>query len=374
MIYLTYNDLPSGIYNSQVIDVVKNLNSIQSKEKVRLVALISIRNYFANRNKIKSQLPDSVVLPMAPGASRWKWNSVPLTLFKLINSSSKIMARGPFATALALSLKQKGKVKKVIFDARGAYKAELNEYIVVNDEILKHQISHLEQDVLRRSDAILAVSNALVDYWKREYNFISDKHVVVPCTLSKNFIFDFPPQYEILNYKKDFGFDENDIVMVYSGSSAGWQSFSLVEQLLDKLMSNNQKLKLLWLTHDLNTSSEFVHKFRDRIKSNWLKPEDVRKYLLVADYGILFREQSETNRVASPVKFAEYLSCGLDIIISDNLGDFSKYVIENNCGIAGEDNLKLLPVSYEKKLANHQLAMNSLVKEHYTKEYLSLLD
>lgn len=374
MIYLTYNDLPSGIYNSQVIDVVKYLNSIQSNEKVRLVALISIRNYFANRKKIKQQLPDSVVLPMAPGASRWKWNSAPLTLFKLINSSSKIMARGPFAAALALSLKQKGKVKKVIFDARGAYKAELNEYDVVNDEILKHQISHLEQDVLRRSDAILAVSKSLVDYWKSEYNFISDKHVVIPCTLSKNFIFNFPPQYEINNFKQEIGFNEDDIVMVYSGSSAGWQSFSLVEKLMDSIMSNNEKVKLLWLTHDLNTTSELVTKYKDRIKSNWLKPEDVRKYLLAADYGILFREQSETNRVASPVKFAEYLSCGLNVIISDNLGDFSKFVREHNCGVIGEGNVKLSTVSYESKSANHNLAMSHLIKEHFTKEYLSLLD
>lgn len=366
--------MPSGIYNSQVIDVVKYLNSIQSKEKIRLVALISIRNYRTNRKKIKDQLPDSVVLPMAPGASRWKWNTISLQLVKLINSSGKIMARGPFAAALALSLKQQGRVKKVIFDARGAYKAELNEYNVVNDDILKHQISHIEQDVLRRSDAILSVSHALVDYWKSEYNFISDKHIIVPCTLSNDFIFDFPHEYELLNYKKEIGFNAGDVVMVYSGSSAGWQSFSLVEQLMDKIMSENQNVKLLWLTHDLNTNSDFVKKYRDRIKSNWLKPTDVRKYLLAADYGILFREQSITNKVASPVKFAEYLSCGLNVIISGNLGDFTKFVAEHQCGNIGADNLKLQTVGYNQKRHNHDLAMRYLVKTNYTKEYLSLLD
>ena len=52
MIYLTYNDAPGGIYNSQVIDVVKYLNSIQSKEKIKLVALISIRGFKENKQKI----------------------------------------------------------------------------------------------------------------------------------------------------------------------------------------------------------------------------------------------------------------------------------------------------------------------------------
>ncbi len=374
MIYLTYNDLPSGIYYSQVTDVVNYLNSIQTKEKVRLVAFISIRGFFTNRKKIKDKLPDSVVLPMAPGISRWKWNTIPLTLLKLVGASDKIMARGPFAAAMALSLKQKGKIKKVIFDARGAYKAELNEYDVVNDEILKHQIAHLEQDVLRRSDAILSVSNALVNYWKSEYNFNSDKHVVIPCTLSNDFIFDFPREYELKNFKTDAGFNPDDVVMVYSGSSAGWQSFSLVENLMDTIMSKNSKVKLLWLTHDLNTNSEFVNKYKNRIKTNWLKPADVRKYLLAADYGILYREDSDTNKVASPVKFAEYLSCGLNVVISEQLGDFSAFVKNHNCGLVGEAHLDLEQLTYNQKKANHELAMNFLIKNHFTKEYLSLLD
>ena len=46
----------------------------------------------------------------------------------------------------------------------------------------------------------------------------------------------------------------------------------------------------------------------------------------------MLREQSDTNKVASPVKFAEYLYAGLPVLITENLGDFSNYVIENDCG------------------------------------------
>src|SRR6266436_1145139 len=74
MIYLTYNDQPSGIYNSQVIDVVKYLNSIQNAEKVKLVALISLRSFFKSRKLIKERLPQSTVLPMFPKAALWRWN------------------------------------------------------------------------------------------------------------------------------------------------------------------------------------------------------------------------------------------------------------------------------------------------------------
>ena len=373
MIYLTYNDQPSGIYFSQVIDVIKYLNTIQSKEKVRLIAFISIRQFFKNRNQIKERLPDSIVLPMAPGAKRWKWNIFPLGMLKTLNSSETIMARGPFAAAMALSLKQKGKIKRVVFDARGAYKAELNEYNVVDDEILKNQITNIEQDVLRRCDAILAVSHALVDYWKTEYKFISDKHVVIPCTLSNDFIFDFPKPNELLLHKREAGFNEKDIVVVYSGSAAGWQSFSLVEKLLTQIMDSNSRIKLLWLTSDFNRNSDFVRKFKDRIVTNWLKPADVRKYLLAADYGILYREESVTNRVASPVKFAEYLSCGLNILISNKLGDFTEFVKEHNCGLIAGENTQIVELTYEIKSRNHKLAMQHLVKENYSEQYKSLL-
>ena len=55
------------------------------------------------------------------------------------------MARGPFAASLALRLKRSGKVDKVLFDARGAYKAELNEYDVVQNETIKREIAEIEK-------------------------------------------------------------------------------------------------------------------------------------------------------------------------------------------------------------------------------------
>ena len=77
------------------------------------------------------------------------------------------MARGPFAASLALRLKKAGKISKVIFDARGAYKAELNEYDVIKSETIKQQIAKIEKEVVMNSDFRLAVSQALVNYWKK---------------------------------------------------------------------------------------------------------------------------------------------------------------------------------------------------------------
>ena len=373
MIYLTYNDQPSGIYNSQVIDVVKYLNSIQNTEKVKLVALISMRSFFKNRKLIKQRLPQSMVLPMVPKAGLWRWNYLGLLFLFLFTKKQTIMARGPFAACLAIWIKKSGFAKKIIFDGRGAYKAELNEYDVVKNETIKKQIGEIEKHVVLNSDFRLAISNALVNYWKKECGYASDNHIVVPCTLSTDFTFEFPAKEKLGEIKKEIGFTENDIVIVYSGSTAGWQSFTLVEGLLKKLMTADQNIKLLWVTHHLNEHSEFVKQFKIRIKSAWVKHELVKNYLLASDYGLMFRENSVTNQVASPVKFAEYLSCGLDVIISEDLGDFSEFVSKNNCGIVG-DKIVVEKISYETKQKNHKLAMQSLTKENHKTDYLKLFD
>lgn len=369
MIYLTYNDQPSGIYNSQVIDVVNYVNKIQRTEKVKLLALISFRSFFKNRKLIKHRLPGSTVLPMIPKAGLWRLNYFILFFFV---RDKKVMARGAFAASLALRLKRTGRVEKVIFDARGAYKAELNEYNVVPDANVKQEISEIEKNVVSQADYRLAVSEALVNYWKKEFGYTSHKHVVIPCTLSNDFKFQFPAEAELKKIKFDLGFNENDIVIVYSGSSAGWQSFSLVEKILDKILAENFNVKLLWLTDDLNENSEFVKRFRGRIKSAWVKHSEVKKYLLAGDFGLLYRENSVTNQVASPVKFAEYLSCGLNVIISEGVGDFSEFVRKNKCGTVGSV-FTISSVGYTTKTANHNLAMQYLQKENYLIDYLKLL-
>lgn len=374
MIVLTYNDAPSGIYNSQVIDVVKHLDSIQKKERVRLIALVSARNYFADRRKIKARLPQSLVLPMVPKPALWRLNFYPLfVLFLFLSSKNKVMARGPFAACLALCLKKYGLVKKVIFDARGAYEAELNEYQVTSSEKLKRDIPMIERQALLQSDARLAVSGKLVDYWKMNYDYDLTKHVVVPCTLSEDFIFSIPSSQALKELKVRNGFSENDKVLVYSGSSAGWQSFALVQEALSKLMKADEQVKLLLLTNHFDKNSAFYKAFENRIVMKWVQPKEVRDLLLSADHGILFREQSVTNKVASPVKFAEYLACGLKVIISEELGDYTELVRRDDLGSVDFPS-KLEAVPYEEKKRLHLLSQQQFTKENYTQSYLQLLD
>lgn len=375
MIFLTYNDSPSGIYFSQVTDVCKFLNQ-KLDANVQLVSIISIRNYLLNRRKIKSELHDAIVLPMVPKLRNWKLNFYLLVLFFLFRNEKKVIARGPFAVSIALWLKKMGLVKWVCFDARGAYDAELNEYDVVNDDKIKKDIFNIEKNAIINSDFRIAVSNELVNYWMEKFGYNVERHVVIPCTLNSNLFKTLPTESIINEKRKELGFTEEDIVLVYSGSSAGWQSLKLADEFLYNLMTQNKNVKVLFLVKSLPENMKIVNRFKNRIVFQWLQEDIVPIILSCCDYGILIREKSITNKVASPVKFAEYLSCGLKIIISEEVGDYSDFVKIHNCGFIFKEihhSYDLERVRYKEKNIFNQLALEKFSKLTFESNYRKIL-
>jgi hypothetical protein len=377
MIYLTYNDSPSGVYYSQVTDVCNFFqNTLQ--EKITLVAFISFRNFSDNRKKIKSQCANSIVLPMFPKQRNWKLNG--LTLFFLFltlgSRAHAVIARGPFAASLALKLKRRGLVKKVCFDARGAYAAELNEYNVVEDEGIKNSIEALEKEVLLAADFRLAVSEALVEYWKEKFGYASSAHIVIPCTLNSDIHIELRSEQAIAETRMELGIAPDEILLVYSGSLAGWQSFHVMDAFLQDLFAKQANVKALFLSPSLPAEFKTTQLFPKRIMQRWVAPGEVEALLSACDYGLILREYSVTNKVASPTKFAEYLLSGLPVIISQNIGDFSSFIIEHNCGHVVKEQGNVLVLqrnSYTNRQQMNALAKDCFVKSKYRMEYERLV-
>ncbi|MEW6773222.1 MAG: hypothetical protein AB1304_04395 [Bacteroidota bacterium] len=383
MIYVTFNDYPGGIYYSQVIDVIYYLNQISSK-KVKLVAFISFRNFFENRKKIKCRYSDSIVVPMFPGVRNWKWNRLWLIVLSLIFFRSIVICRGIFAFHIIYPLRQLKWIQKIILDARGLYKAEFEEYRVINDDKIILQVNELEKKALQSADFKIAVSSALVQQWKEVYGIQKSNYVIIPCTLSNEFIKPLPDKEIISNIRKKLKYSDEDIVIVFSGSASGWQSLKISDEIFSFLLKNNSRIRLLFLGHHSMNEYSAFHQFPERIQQYVCHPEEVLQYLWAADYGWLVREQSVTNKVASPVKFAEYLVAGLKVIISNQLGDYSDFCKTHRCGVVVNTDESILSkmesllqqmerVDYEEKKHLHQLAMRYFIKDKYRAEYQKLI-
>ncbi len=362
VLYLTYNDYPSGIYSGQVIDVCRFWKE-ELNADVSLVAFISIRGFKTNKQKIIQQFPNAYVLPMFPKAANWKLNRFLLRWYIEKIDPHVIVARGPFATLLALNVR---KGKKVCFDARGAYTAEIREYNVIPDEKIKTEIEELEKQAVLNSDFRLAVSEHLVEYWRRTFRYTSANHVVIPCTLNSK---SFSESNELHTEITD------TVTLVYSGGAADWQSFAALDTAMYKLLAAQKNLDVILLAKDLPAEMKIIKDFSNRVKNFWLKPDEVKNVLESCDYGWLVREKSVTNAVASPVKFAEYLASGLKVIISEELGDYSEFVKQNDAGIiySAADNRSLEKVTQQEKERMMLLAKKQFMKQNYISHYKKLL-
>jgi len=370
ILYITYNDTPSGIYSSQVIDVVKYLRGI-SNEKVKLLSLISIRNFFFNRKKIKSELNDAIVLPMFPGVQNWKFNAFLICFLKLIYKPKSIIGRGVFACNLALIAKSKS--TRIIYDGRGAISAEWNEYKVGHPKLIK-SICQIEKLAVLNVDFRIAVSYKLVQYWNEEFNYDLNNYVVIPCTLNSQYENLKFNQIENQEIREELNFNKDDVVLVYSGSNAGWQSFDILNDFLRKQLSNDERCKVLFLSNENSQIKELKLEFPNRIKVLKVDVKLVPKYLMTCDYGLMIREDSITNSVASPVKFAEYLACGLKVIVSNNLGDYSEFVKKNNLGNLYYETKSIKKVEVDDKGLIRDFALINFTKQTFIKEYSKILN
>ncbi|MBL7924543.1 MAG: hypothetical protein JNL88_10130 [Bacteroidia bacterium] len=364
LIYLTYAEPPSGVFSSQVADVIRYVNR-KEQAGIRLLAFISLHDFRSNRTRIKKESPDAIVLPMLPKATYWKFNSLALCLLCLFLRPKAILARNVIAANMALKARKFKLVKKVCFDGRGAIAAEWSEYDVKVVDSWKKAIGDLESRAVMESDFRIAVTEKLVDYWHERYGYSSGQHVVIPCTLNSNFVPRIPRDEEKAAARKSLNLDAGDTVLAYAGSTAGWQSFSTLHRYLEPFLKNDQRHKIIFLSKKEENIEKLSREFPGQILQQWVNHADVPGVLSACDMGILLREDSITNRVASPTKFAEYLSAGLPVIISEKIGDYSDFVRKNDCGlIANGSELPSITGTDEAVRAR----MIGLVNANFTKE------
>ena len=363
--YLTFNDHYSGIYNSQVLDVLNlyKKNSIN----IRLISFVSIRLYLSEKRKIKKIYNRAIIIPIILGLKYWSLYR--FILLFLIYNDKFVICRGIFSANLALISKRNQ--CKIIYDGRGAINAEQIEYGVYNNTGLENKIYNLEKRAVLETDYRISVSNKLLNYWYRDFNYKSKDHVVIPSSCSNNY------NNKVLD-REDLNISENSILVVFSGSISKWHSYSKMISDFTKILNKNPRVNLLFLSK-LNSHIALIkNKFAERVFVFWVDPKDVFPYLNIADYGYVVREDSITNQVASPVKVAEYLSCGLKVLISKNLGDYSEIIEKNDLGyiIRNDNTINLEKVNaFEKqKIISFYRSDLALYSDKISQRYLNLIN
>ena len=126
-------------------------------------------------------------------------------------------------------------------------------------------------------------------------------------------------------------------VLVYSGSLTSWQSCETIARFFAALRHQVSDAFLLLVTYDdRNELRAWLQKLgvpdRDYAFVRAI-PADVPTYLSLGHAGILFRKDELLNRVASPLKFAEYLAAGVPVLLTPGVGDTQDLVAAGQVGL-----------------------------------------
>lgn len=190
---------------------------------------------------------------------------------------------------------------------------------------------------IRRTDRLSCVSHNL-KRWIEKQSGRKDV-TVIPCCIDKNKIFfDAKAREQI---RKRYGFKNNNKVICYAGGLATWQRMHDIVQLLGEISRLNKNYRFLFLTREDRklraiVEGEDIPLGRCLIVS--CSHNEIRHYLSAADAGIIMRYDILVNNVASPIKIGEYLGCGLPVILTKGIGDFSDRISEAEVGIALDEN------------------------------------
>jgi len=189
-----------------------------------------------------------------------------------------------------------------------------------NNFINRVILSKSERFVFKSADILFLVSNYLKEKVCSQYQFDKNNAHVFPTFVADN-KFDFNEENRAL-IRKGMQLSDGDIVLLYSGNLADYQNVEFFLKAYSR--STNPNLKMIFLTNAPEINS-LVNKYQipaDKIRIRSAKYADIEKYYHAADFGLLIRDNTVTNKSAAPTKFSEYLNAGLSIIINDIESDY----------------------------------------------------
>ena len=278
--------------------------------------------------------------------------SLPATMFDVANGVryarqlvrrnriELLHARSHIPVTIALALKKQFGLK-MIFDVRGLM---ADEYVDANHwqkgNIPYRLTKYMESRALRVAEGIVTLTDVIwpiIKKWDGLNGRSNIVHEVIPCCADLA-AFRFSQQ-DRDQRRAELGLRDR-FVIVYSGSIDGWY---LTEEMADFFAMVRKRLSdahALWLT-------PIKH---DRIRSLMLArgipetdytvcaaaPKEVSSYLSASDAGLAFIKPCFSKLASSPTKYAEYLACGLPIIINAGIGD-SDALVDDNIGALVHD-------------------------------------
>jgi glycosyltransferase involved in cell wall biosynthesis len=336
VLYISYNGMLDPLGQSQVLPYLRELaaRGIQ-------FTLLSFERPIAFAADDEGKL-EKLRATLAAENIEWHWlkyhqrPSLPATVYDVINGvrhAAKLVkrnriemvhARAQIAATIALRLKQRFGIK-LIFDVRGLMAEEYFDAGHWRRNSIPFRLTKaMERRALAAADGVVTLTERIwpiVKDWKglRGRDVI---HEVVPCCTDLE-LFRFR-QEDRDRRRKELNVGDR-FVVVYSGSIDGWYLTAEMANFFAEFLRHQPAAYFLWLIPAGEKRIQSLMHERDippdRYTVRGVPSRDVASYLSASDAGLALIKPCFSKLASSPTKTAEYLACGLPVIINAGIGD-----------------------------------------------------
>jgi glycosyltransferase involved in cell wall biosynthesis len=251
-----------------------------------------------------------------------------------------VHARSHVPAAMALALKKRFGVK-LIFDVRGLLAEEYADAGHWRAGELKYRLTKLmERRFFAASDGVVTLTDAIWEIIK-DWDGLRERalaHETIPCCADlARFRFD---EAERARVRRELKL-EGSFVVVYSGSLGGWYLNEEMADFFAALAAERPDAHALWLTPSSHDEVRALMRARglceDTFTVRAARPAEVASYLSAADAGLAFIKPCFSKLASSPTKTAEYLACGLPVVLNAGVGDSDALVTRERVGALVEN-------------------------------------
>lgn len=238
--------------------------------------------------------------------------------------------------------------------------AAAESYMRHHSYLRKWVLQLIDAYALRKVAGVIYVSDAMKEYYENKYG-VKTKSIVVPC-LS-----------EFANSKVE-NVERIPNSFVYIGGLSVWQCFDEILKLYAKIRTDKSVFHIITLNTEAARKKVIeivgddknieIYGITDRTQI----PATLNKF----EYGFLIRKNDVVNQVAAPIKFLEYLSCGVNVIMTDAVPSYAKLVEDTNVGTVVDMNAENITINPYNPNAK-EVYKKYFNRESYVDQYRSLL-
>ena len=312
----------SSVFESQVLGLLKYLQSKGGLNRILLLYGYRNREEKMRINALMNQSGIEVfyfrVYPNYSFFNSFTGMSAASVIKKSIINPQKtvVHCRGELIAWILqpILLKTGIKIERILVDVRGAAHEEIKEFssLVPFLKALKIKNYYKALKSLNKFMYISTVSESLKEYIFHQTRVNKELISVIPCPAGIEFNVNKEKRSEI---RKSLNISEEEILFLFSsGGTGGWQNINTLEV----MAVNGWKV--------LNLSK--AHIDNSNVINRFVPYKEVPYYLSAADVAVISREESIVNKVASPVKFSEYVCSGLPVIATPSVDSINSFIRE----------------------------------------------